>query len=74
MENLALLETPFAFIVKIGILIFLFLYIIFSVAVSRQVKIMTESLEVGFETPIRTIAVLHLVAAVVVFFLALILL
>lgn len=52
---------------KIGLLFFLFLYIIFAFLVSKQVRLMTKTLEVGFESVLTAVAVLHLIVAVVVF-------
>jgi hypothetical protein len=61
-------------IVKIASLILLGMYIIFALVVVRQVQLMTDTVEVGFETPVRILAYLHLVLAVVIFIAALIIL
>ena len=45
---------------KIGILLFLSLYLLFSFIVVKQVKVMTETLEVGFEKQLKILAYLHL--------------
>jgi len=60
--------------VKILILIALVLYTLFSGIMVRQVMLMTDTLEVGFETPIKIIAVLHLLFALGTFLLALLIL
>lgn len=62
------------FIVKIFVLFALLVYIIFSVVVVRQVNLMTETLKVGLETPLRIIALTHLILAILVFLFALIIL
>jgi hypothetical protein len=74
MDDLAIIESSFALGVKIGIIIFLIVYIVFSFAVSKQVKIMTDTLEVGFETQIKAIALIHLILSVVVLIIAIIIL
>jgi len=56
------------------ILVAFFLYIIFSLVVVRQVQLMTETLEVGFEAQLKTISYLHLAFAILVFLAALIVL
>jgi len=50
------------------------LYIVFAGVVTRQVRVMTETINVGFEKPIQLFAFFHFIFAVVVFVLALILL
>lgn len=62
------------FVVKIFISFAILLYVIFSLVIIRQVNLMTDTLEVGFEAPIRLIAVAHFILAVAVFILALIIL
>jgi hypothetical protein len=74
MGDLAIIGSSFALLAKIGILIFLIVYIIFSFAVSKQVKIMTDTLEVGFETQIKAMALIHLTLSVVVLMIAIIIL
>lgn len=61
-------------IAKGFILVAFFLYIIFSFVVVRQVQLMTETLEVGFETQLKVLAYLHLAFAILVFLAALIVL
>ncbi|KKU22183.1 MAG: hypothetical protein UX34_C0032G0002 [Candidatus Woesebacteria bacterium GW2011_GWF1_46_13] len=63
-----------AFFLYIIILVAFFLYIIFSLVVVRQVQLMTETLEVGFEAQLKTISYLHLAFAILVFLAALIVL
>ena len=52
----------------------LLLYTIFAAVVVRQVQLMTDTLEVGLETPIKLLAMAHLLLSVGVFILALIIL
>ncbi len=61
-------------IAKILVLIALGIYLIFALVVIRQVGIMTKTLEVGFELPIKMIALVHLLFAVGVFILGLVIL
>ena len=56
------------------ILVFIFLYIIFSFVIVRQIQLMTETLEVGFETQLKILSYLHLAFAILVFLAALIVL
>lgn len=58
------------FIVKIFFLVGILVYVVFAAVVVRQVHLMTETLEVGFETPIRILAWLHLGVALGTLFLA----
>ena len=74
MDDLAIIGSSLALGVKIGIIIFLIVYIIFSFAISKQVKIMTDTLEVGFETQIKAMALIHLILSVVVLIIAIIIL
>ncbi|KKQ76770.1 MAG: hypothetical protein UT00_C0033G0007 [Parcubacteria group bacterium GW2011_GWA1_38_7] len=53
-------------ILKIFILIVLALYIIFAVVVIRQVQLMTDTLEVGFEAQLRLLSFVHLLFAIAV--------
>jgi len=61
-------------IIKIAALILLGLYIVFSLVVVRQTKLMTDTLSLGFEALIIMIGYIHLAFAVLVFFAALIIL
>jgi hypothetical protein len=59
------------FIVKIMFMVGMALYCIFAFVVTRQVGHMTKTLEVGFETPIRLLAIIHLIASLGLFVFAL---
>lgn len=49
------------FIMKVGILGSLFMYLIFAFVITKQVNKMTETLKLGFELPIKIFALLHLI-------------
>ena len=59
-------------VAKVFVLIALLIYIVFSLVIVRQVNLMTETLEVGFEAPLKLAAIVHVVLAIGVFALALI--
>ena len=61
-------------VVKIAALILLGLYLVFSLVVVRQIKLMTSTLSLGFEAPIITLGYIHLAFAILVFLAALIIL
>ena len=60
--------------IKIALWLFLILYILFAGIVIKQVRVMTETLQIGLEKPIRTLAVIHFIVSVFVFVLSLIIL
>jgi len=60
--------------IKIALWLFLILYILFAGIVIKQVRVMTETLQVGLEKSIRTLAVIHFIVSVFVFILSLIIL
>ncbi len=53
-------------IIRILVLIFLGLYIIFAVVIIRQVQLMTLTLEIGFEKELKFLAFLHFLFAIAV--------
>jgi len=61
-------------VVKVFIIIAFGLYIAFALVVVRQVQLMTDTLEVGFEGPLRFLAIMHLLFAISVLIFALIIL
>ncbi len=61
-------------IAKVFVALALVLYVIFGLVVVRQVQLMIDTLEVGFETFVRMLAIGHLIFSIVVFALALIIL
>lgn len=60
--------------VKTAALILLAIYLVFALVVVRQTRLMTDTLQLGFETPIKLLSYAHLVFAVFVFLTALIVL
>jgi len=61
-------------IAKIMVLFALILYIVFAFVIVKQSRIMTETLELGFENVIKTIAFAHMLFSIGTFVLALIIL
>ena len=61
-------------VVKIAVLILLGMYLVFSLVVVRQIKLMTSTLSLGFEGPITMLGYIHLAFAILVFLAALIIL
>ena len=61
-------------VVKIAALILLGMYLVFALIVVRQVKLMTDTLSLGFEGPIILLSYIHLAFAVLVFLAALVML
>jgi len=63
-------ENTFLFVLKIGIWLFLLIYVVFAAIVIKQIKIMIDTLSTGFETQLKTIGYLHFLFAVLVLILA----
>lgn len=61
-------------IIKFFVIIALGLYIAFALVVVRQVQLMIDTVEVGFEGSLRLLAVIHLLFAISVLIFALIIL
>jgi hypothetical protein len=61
-------------IIKVLVLVLLGMYLVFALVITRQVKLMTSTLQLGFESLAKTLSFLHLVFAVLVFVTALIIL
>ena len=70
MEALAELSSPIWFMAKLGLLLFLLIYILFAGVVIKQVKVMIATLEVGFERQIELFSYLHFLVSISVFILA----
>ena len=71
MEVIPLIGISVWLAVKIFILIFLGIYIIFAVVVIRQIKLMSETLDMGLNLPIRFLGWTHFLFAVGIFVIAL---
>lgn len=67
-------ESSFLLLAKVGLLFFLLIYVVFAIVVVKQVKLMTKTLELGFETCIEYLSYLHLAFAVLTFLMAIFLL
>lgn len=74
METLPLLGIQIFFVVKIFVLLALLIYIIFALVVLRQSGLMAETVDLGFDTVVRMVAIGHLLFAIGTFILALIIL
>jgi hypothetical protein len=73
-DQIPLLGISVWFIVKIMFLIAIAVYDMFALVVLRQTQIMTDTLDMGYEAPVRFIAIIHLLIAFGVFALALVVL
>lgn len=73
-EVLPVIGVSIWLIAKVCVLIALAIYGIFAFVVLKQIQLMIDTLEVGFEGPIRTLGISHLALSLVVFVLALIIL
>lgn len=58
-------------VVEIFMMIGLLVYIVFSLVVVRQIQLMTNTVEVGFEFPVKLLGIANLVFAIIVFIFAL---
>jgi len=74
MESLTLPVFNIWGIIKIFSLVILAMYIIFAFVITRQVKVMTHTLTLGFEPVVRFLSFFHLIFAILVFVTALIVL
>ena len=66
MDTIPLIGISIWLIIKIFAVIALAIYLVFAVVVVRQVQLMTQTLKVGFEAPLKLFAYAHLVFAIVV--------
>lgn len=67
MEFFSQFGGQFLLLIKGAILLFLAIYIVFASIVIRQVRVMTDTLQVGFEKPIKTLVFVHFAFAVGLF-------
>jgi hypothetical protein len=72
--NSLILGVSIWLIVKVAILVLLGMYLMFCLIVIRQIKLITSTLSLGFETSITTLGYIHLAFAVLVFLTALMIL
>lgn len=61
-------------IIKILALLVLGMYVVFAFVITRQVKVMTNTLTLGFESVAKFLAFVHLVFSILVFVTAIIVL
>lgn len=54
-------------LVKIASLILLGMYLVFSLVVVRQIKLMTDTLQLGYEQMVKMLGYIHLIFAILVF-------
>ncbi len=71
MEAIPLIGISVWLAVKIFVLLFLAIYIVFALVVIRQIKLMSETLDMGLNLPIRFIGWGHFLFAVGIFIIAL---
>ncbi|MHA2055297.1 MAG: DUF5657 family protein [Candidatus Hodarchaeales archaeon] len=61
-------------IIKLAFLIGILLYVIFAYIVTKQVKLMNETIEVGLENTIKIISYVHLAVSIFILILSMIIL
>lgn len=71
MENFLTSGINIWVIIKVLVLILLGMYIIFAFVLTRQVKLMTKTLNLGFEGFVKLLGLIHLAFTFFVFFAAL---
>lgn len=74
METLPILNINMWMIIKSFALVLLGMYLVFGLVVVRQVKMMTDTLQLGFEGLAKVLAYSHLAFAILVFLFAIIIL
>lgn len=74
MQSIPIIGISVLTVIKGLVLLALLIYLIFALVVLRQTQIMTRTLKVGIEVPIRFLGIIHLAFAALVFFLALVIL
>jgi len=61
-------------LLKVAALVLLGIYLVFALVVVKQVRLMTDTLQLGFETAVKMLSYFHLAFAVFVFLAALVIL
>lgn len=69
-ELLNIVSADIWILVRYMFLFGLVIYIVFALVIVRQVGLMTKTLSVGFELPIKFLAFTHLIASIALFVLA----
>ncbi|OGM10788.1 hypothetical protein A2Z22_02790 [Candidatus Woesebacteria bacterium RBG_16_34_12] len=70
MDILKFLGVPVDLVLKTAILIALAIYLVFGYVILKQVRLMNETLEIGFENAIKIVAYIHFILILITFFLA----
>lgn len=73
-ETIPQIDIQVVTIIKFMSIILLGMYLVFSLVLVRQVKLMTDTLQLGFEGTVRALAWAHLAFAILVFLSAIIIL
>ncbi|HJY98844.1 MAG TPA: DUF5657 family protein [Patescibacteria group bacterium] len=73
-ETIPVLGIQIWTVIKVLSLILLGMYLVFSLVLVRQVKLMTTTLQLGFASTAKTLAFAHLAFAVFVFLAAIVIL
>lgn len=74
MDTIPLTNIQIWVVIKISAMVLLGMYLVFSLVLVRQVKLMTDTLQLGFESTVRGLAFFHLAFAVLVLLAAIIIL
>ena len=74
MQNFNIVNFNFWIIIKILALIVLGIYVIFAFVIKRQVRVMTDTLTLGFEPIVKFLSLAHLLFAIAVFVTAIVVL
>jgi len=74
MENIILSGFNIWIVIKIFSVVILGMYVIFAFVITRQVKVMTDTLTLGFESVAKFLSFFHLIFAILVFLTAIIVL
>jgi len=53
-------------IIKVLVLVFISIYIIFALVLIKQVKLMTTTIEIGFESQLKFLSILHFLFSIAV--------
>lgn len=70
MDTIPLIGISIWLIVKVFFLIALVIYLIFALVVIKQVNIMTDTLDLNFEVPVKILALAHFFFALAVLVIA----
>jgi len=65
MQVMNLGPAPVWIIVKIFFLVGLFVYFIFALVVVQQTRIMSDTVKLDFEKPIKILALIHMLLAII---------